>query len=190
MDTHPVRVVRENIMRQVVKGASPKFKFITRYKIQILSDFGGKIMPIFNTGEMFRSTGIIIVTTNSFLTSDEKLVMGRGAARQLKLKVPGIDRIFGKTIYETCGHLGRYGLIFNGKYGAAQVKCRFNEKACLELIKCSMTMLSVMAINNRTNIFNINYPGIGNGGLKEDHVKPILAILPDNVHVWKKKEVW
>ncbi len=31
MDTHPVRVVRGNIMHQVVKGASPMFKLpITR----------------------------------------------------------------------------------------------------------------------------------------------------------------
>jgi hypothetical protein len=49
-------------------------------------------MPTFKTGEMFRARGFIIVTTNSFLTSEVKLVMGRGAALQLRMKVPGIDR--------------------------------------------------------------------------------------------------
>ena len=37
-------------------------------------------MPTFKTGEMFRASGFIIVTTNSFLTSEVKVVMGRGAA--------------------------------------------------------------------------------------------------------------
>ena len=147
-------------------------------------------MPTFKTGEMFRAPGFIIVTTNSFLTSEEKLVMGRGAAWQLKLKVPGIDKIFGKIIHETCGHLGRYGLLFNGKYGAFQVKYRFNEKADLDLIKFSMVMLSLEAKKDREAIFNINFPGIGNGRLTEDEVKPVLRTLPGNVHVWKKKEVW
>ena len=147
-------------------------------------------MPIFKKGEMFRAPGFIIVTTNSFLTSEVKLVMGRGAAWQLKLKVPGIDKIFGKMIHETCGHLGRYGLLFNGKYGAFQVKYRFNEKADLDLIKFSMVMLSLEAKKDREAIFNINFPGIGNGRLTEDEVKPVLRTLPDNVHVWKKKEVW
>ncbi len=143
-------------------------------------------MPKFKTGDMFRAPGFIIVTTNSFLTTEMKLVMGRGAAWQLKVKVPGIDKIFGKMIHDTFGHLGRYGLIFHKRYGAAQVKYRFDEKAELELIKFSMTMLSVAATKDRKSIFNINFPGIGNGRLKKHEVESILEILPDNVHVWKK----
>ena len=146
-------------------------------------------MPKFKTGEMFRASGFTIVTTNSFLTSEMKLVMGRGAAWQLKVKVPGIDKIFGRMIYKTCGHLGRYGLIFHERYGAAQVKFRFDEKAQLELIEFSMTMLSVAATRDRKSIFNINFPGIGNGRLKKHDVKSILEMLPDNVHVWEKMVV-
>jgi hypothetical protein len=146
-------------------------------------------MPTFKIGEMFRATGFIIVTTNSFLTSEMKLVMGRGAALELKMRVPGIDLVFGKMIHESCGHLGRYGLIFHKRYGAAQVKCRFNERAKLELIRLSMRMLMVRASKNPTSIFNINFPGIGNGGLKRHQVASLLNILPDNVHVWEKEEV-
>lgn len=147
-------------------------------------------MPIFETGEMFGAPGFIIVTTNSFLTSEIKLVMGRGAAYDLKVIVPGIDLIFGKMINETCGHLGRYGLIFHEKYGAFQVKYRFNKRARLDLITYSVSRLSTVANRDRKSIFNVNYPGIGNGELKEHQVRPILEMLPDNVHVWKKKEVW
>ena len=181
------RAVRGNIMHQVVKGASPGFKFIKHFEVH---NTEVEIMPKFRTGEMFQSSGYIVVTTNSFLTTEGKLVMGRGAAWQLKQKVPGIDKIFGKLINENCGHLGCYGLIFFERYGAAQVKYRFDEKANLELITHSMTMLSIMAGNNNKGIYNINYPGIGNGGLKENEVRPIIEMLPDNVHVWKKKETW
>lgn len=147
-------------------------------------------MPIFETGGMFRAPGFIIVTTNSFLTSEIKLVMGRGAAYDLKVIVPGIDLIFGKMINETCGHLGRYGLVFHERYGAFQVKYRFNQKARLDLITYSISRLSTVANRDRKSIFNVNYPGIGNGELKEHQVRPILEMLPSNVHVWKKKEVW
>ena len=147
-------------------------------------------MPIFKQGEMFRASGFIIVTTNSFLTSEEKLVMGKGAAWQLKMKVPGIDRIFGKMINEKFSHLGCYGLIFHRRYGAFQVKYMFSEVARMELIRHNTTLLSQIAVKHHRSIFNINYPGIGNGRLKEDQVRPVIEKLPQNVHIWKKKEVW
>jgi len=142
-------------------------------------------MPIFKTGEMFNAPGLKIVTTNSFLTKDKRLVMGRGAAWALLTLVPDIDRIFGRMILDTCGHLGTYGLLMNGKYGAAQVKHHFRNKADLALIAFSMAFLADEAKTNRY-IYNINYPGIGNGGLDKDSVRPILDILPDNVYVWEK----
>ena len=143
-------------------------------------------MPKFKTGEMFNAPGFIIVTTNSFLTLEHKLVMDRGAAWQLKMKIPGIEKTFGKMILDTCGRLGRYGLMFHGKYGAAQVKYHFKARPDLDLIEFSMIKLSLEAKKDRKTIFNINYPGIGNGRLTESSVKPVLRMLPDNVHVWKK----
>jgi len=106
---------------------------------------------------MFKAPGFIIVTANSFLTSEMKLVMGRGAAWQLKLKVPGIDKAFGEMIHRQCGHLGLYGLIFHKRYGAAQVRYRFNDKPALGLISLSMTMLGNVATRFQKidTIFNI-----------------------------------
>ena len=146
-------------------------------------------MPIFKTGEMFHASGYLIVTTNSFLTSEVKLAMGRGAAWILKMKVPGIDRVFGKRISETCGHLGRYGLLFHHRYGALQVKYRFDQKARVDLIEFSLKKLAEIARKSPESKFNINYPGIGNGGLRKPEVSPLLYILPDNVFVWEKEEV-
>lgn len=143
-------------------------------------------MPVFKTGEMFRAPGYIIVTTNSFLTSEMKLVMGRGAAWRLKMKVPGIDRIFGNMVFALCGHLGRYGILFHKKYGALQVKYRFDEKARVDLIEFSLGKLAEIARKSPTLKFNLNYPGIGNGGLGKPDVRPLLRVLPDNVFVWEK----
>jgi hypothetical protein len=149
----------------------------------------GGYMPIFKKGEMFHASGYLIVTTNSFLTSEVKLVMGRGAAWILKMKVPGIDRVFGKMISETCGHLGRYGLLFHQRYGALQVKYRFDEKARVDLIEFSLEKLAEKADEFPKSRFNINYPGIGNGGLSKEEVGPLLNFLPDNVYVWEREEV-
>ena len=146
-------------------------------------------MPVFKEGDMLQAQGYIIVTTNSFLTSEKKLVMGAGVARDLKIKVPGIDLAFGELIHTFCKHLGRYGLIFYDRYGAFQVRYRFNDKARTDLIRFSAAALKTAAVNNPKELFNINYPGIGNGGLKEYEVRPILEVLPENVCVWKKREV-
>ena len=143
-------------------------------------------MP-FQKGQMLDAIGYVIVTTNSFLTSETKLVMGKGAAWELKMKVPGIDHEFGKMILEKCGHLGRYGLLLHGKYGALQVKYRFDEKANLELIKFSLGKLASLASKSKHDWFNVNFPGIGNGGLNKTDVLPLLDILPRNVYVWEKE---
>lgn len=145
-------------------------------------------MPLFKRGEMFHAPGYLIVTTNSFLTSDLRLVMGRGAAWVLKMKVPGIDRVFGRMISERCGHLGRYGLLFHHRYGALQVKYRFDERASVELIQFSLEKLAEKAEEFPKSKFNINYPGIENGGLTKQEVSPLLEALPDNVYVWEKEE--
>ena len=143
-------------------------------------------MPIFKTGNMFNAPGLKIVTTNSFITKKERLVMGRGAALELRQLVPDIDLIFGRMIQESCGHLGLYGLLMNGQYGAAQVKYNFGDKANISLIAFSMAFLADEAKTNHY-IYNLNYPGIGNGGLDKNIVRPILDILPDNVYVWEKQ---
>jgi hypothetical protein len=143
-------------------------------------------MPIFKTGQMLKAPGLKIVTTNSFIMR-QKLLMERGAALELRQMVPNIEFIFGKMIHESCGHLGLYGLLMNGKYGAAQIKYDFRDKADLDIIAFSMAFLADEAKTNRY-IYNINYPGIGHGGLSKEEVKPLLDNLPDNVYIWEREK--
>ena len=35
-------------------------------------------------------------------------------------------------------------------------------------------------------IIHVEYPGISNGELTKEEVRPILDALPDNVHVWER----
>ena len=146
-------------------------------------------MPTFKTGEMFRAHGLKIVTTHSFITNQKKLLMERGAALELRQMVPDIEFTFGKMIHETCGHLGVYGLLMNGKYGAAQIKYDFRDKAKPDLIVFSMAILAHEA-KSSSSIFNINFPGIGNGGLSKAEVKPLLETLPENVYIWERERTF
>jgi hypothetical protein len=142
-------------------------------------------MPIFKTGSLLTAPGIKIVTASSFLTSEGKLFMGRGLARDLKIKMPGIDQIFGSMVLENGGHAGRYGLLVYEKWGVFQVRYRFNERPDRELITFGMERLKEFA--QETNfIIHLEYPGIAQGELTKEEVGPSIETLPGNVYVWEK----
>ena len=142
-------------------------------------------MPIFKTGSLLSAPGIKIVTASSFLTSEGKLFMGRGLARDLKIKVPGIDKIFGSMILENGGHAGRYGFLNYERWGIFQVRYRFNDKADVELIAFGMERVKDFA--QETNfIIHLEYPGIAEGDFSKEEMGPIVATLPGNVYIWEK----
>ncbi len=142
-------------------------------------------MPTFKKGSLLTVPGIKIVTASSFLTSEKKLFMGKGLARDLRIKVPGIDKIFGGMILETCGHLGKYGLLVYERWGVFQVRHSFHEKADLELVTFGLKRVREFA-EETGYIISLEYPGLDGGELSENDVEPILDMLPNNVHVWKK----
>jgi hypothetical protein len=142
-------------------------------------------MPIFQKGSLLTAPGIKIVTASSFLTSEGKLFMGKGLARDLKIKVPGIDKIFGSMVLENGGHAGRYGFLNYERWGIFQVRYRFNDKADVELITFGMKRVKDFA--QETNfIIHLEYPGIGEGDLTKQEVGPLVDTLPGNVYIWEK----
>ena len=140
------------------------------------------------TGDMwsiFKTTDNFIVTTNSYIRTDGALVMGRGIAKQLRDRFPGID----KALAAGVKHLGYYGL--SAAVGpdfqtivALQVKYHFADKATLELITASTNTLNAWSRRFNDRRYDMNFPGIGYGGLAYDDVLPIVETLPNNVHVW------
>ena len=142
-------------------------------------------MPQFKTGSMLGAPGIKIVTASSFLTSEGKLFMGKGLARDLKIKVPGIDKIFGSMVLENGGHAGRYGFLNYERWGILQVRYRFNDKADLELIAFGIENVREFA-EDTGYIINLEYPDIQDEELTEEEIGPIVDTLPGNVYIWEK----
>ncbi len=143
-------------------------------------------MPIFKTGSLLSAPGIKIVTASSFLTSERNLYMGKGLGRDLRIKVPGIEQIFGRMILDNCGHLGTYGLLVYERWGILQVRCSFNEKTAPDLIALGIKKLKEFS-EETGYIINLEYPGIQEGELSKKEVKPLLRDLPNNIYIWGKE---
>ncbi len=150
-------------------------------------------------GNMFgHPASLILVTTNSYVRSNGTLVMGRGAAAELRRHYPPAEGVFGYSVreYPGAGHFKRYGVILcphigdllpgfpQTQYGIFQVKYHWGKPAIPELIEYSVQSLIDIAHQYPT-IF-LNFPGIGNGGLPRETVLPLIQSLPNNVTVWEK----
>ena len=149
-------------------------------------------MTIYKQGDMWsveQEVDHFIITTNSFIKRNGALVMGAGIAKQLRNKHPGIDIEIGYTITSLTRPFDTqirtyYGLILGTYYGMFQVKYHFKDPASLDLIKRSTKELQVHAETNPTKKYALNFPGVGNGKLAYELVKPVMDTLPDNVQVW------
>lgn len=141
------------------------------------------------TGNMFsHPADLILVTTNSYVRTDGGLVMGRGAAAQLKIIYPRIEYVLGEQLLHRSRYTPRYGLLFapllnNIRYGAFQVKYHWGKPAVPDLISYSVSKL--IEIAPQYHSISLNYPGIGNGGLSKEAVRPLIEPLPNNVTVWE-----
>ena len=144
-------------------------------------------MAQFKVGNMLDAPGIKIVTACSYLTVEHTLFMGKRLARELKVKIPGIDGIFGRMVIDNGGHLGRYGLMIYERWGVLQVRRHYDERADLALITFGLERLKSFA-EETGYIFNVEYPGIGEGELIKEEIGPILKGLPDNVYIWEGME--
>lgn len=147
------------------------------------------IERIGNMWDVFEEADLWLFTGNSYITRDGRLVMGKGIAKQVLDKFPGVDGYFGGII----PHLGKYGVercmipnVYPYQLGVFQVKTNFKYAATPDLIRLSCQVLVGAHIRHHPNmVVHMNYPGIGNGRLSIETVRPIISILPDNVHVWR-----
>jgi hypothetical protein len=152
-------------------------------------------MAQFEFGNMwnsFHETDAFCITTNSYIRKDGEVVMGRGIAKQTKNLFEDLPLALGNKIKNRCGHLGTYGVLptnrnENDKFVAFQVKTHFKNDATVSLIENSAKILGRMAFKYQDKRFDLNFPGIGNGGLNQSEVKPVVEDLPQNVHVWRFK---
>jgi hypothetical protein len=143
----------------------------------------------------YQDSDLFLVTTNSFVRNDGSLVVGAGAAKQARQEITDdggyqfLAQGLGGRVKRTCGHLGTYGLLLSEGYpsirvGIFQVKRHWKTDAKLELIGASAMQLLKWTCKRPDARVDLNYPGIGNGGLDKDRVTPIVQELPDTVRVW------
>ncbi len=129
---------------------------------------------------------LFAVTTNSTITKDGRLVMGRGIAQQARDRFPGID----KTLASQFTSGSRYGLLVSSdwpeqKLAAFQVKIHWRSKADVSLIEYSTACLLAWCQAHPQAQVHLNFPGIGNGRLGYEQVLPLLQALPDTVTLWQ-----
>lgn len=141
----------------------------------------------------------LVITTNSVTNDRGFLVAGKGLAGEATKRWPAFRMEAAAAIkrHERNGMYGvvkladRQGLIISSwAIGWAgvwlfQVKFHWREPAHEMLILNSVAGLTGVALQYPTTRFNLNFPGIGCGGLERDAVLPILKALPDNVNIWE-----
>jgi len=147
-------------------------------------------------GELWSELGksdLILVTANGVVDDDGNLVMGKGAAREARIKFPGIEKWAGKGIKQLRGfNKVIYGTMlspFNRKgtqIGMFQVKYHWKQPASLGLMRTSA--VSLRRYSPRYKRISMNMPGIGAGSLELRRVLPILILFPNNVHLYLKPE--
>lgn len=124
-----------------------------------------------------------VITTNSYIRGDGRLVMGRGVALQaankfrkedLELRLGNLIKREGNNVY----------CLLDLKLITFPVKHYWWNDADFDLIKKSALQLKRKAeIDYPNSIFVMPRAGCGNGRLSWNDVKPFLEILPDNVKV-------
>ena len=125
-----------------------------------------------------------LFTGNNYIRKDGALVMGRGAALEVKnahpqiayelgKKISGLDKIYGLALSDTL------------PIGVFQVKTNFRFNAHVDIIKHSVEKLKeYLSTQSPLKLVHMNYPGIGYGGLPKMIVEPLLANLPENVVIF------
>ncbi len=138
---------------------------------------------------VYGKTGLFMITTNPIITKEGKLVMGRGIAKQMRDNFPGSDKEFAKMVrgfpHRYTGEIYYEPVFGKQAVGYFMVKHHWRDKASIPVIMRSVAELIERAEN--CSRIDLNFPGVGNGRLDKELVKPLLEYLPDNVNVWQFK---
>lgn len=132
--------------------------------------------------------GIFMITTNPIRRKDGAVVMGRGIALEAKTRFPQLPYDFGASLkaFPHLTNVGCIGCYDNVPIYYFMVKDHWRDKASLRIISDSVWAINYwFGISDTHDRVDLNFPGIGNGGLNREDVLPIIQDLPDNFHVWE-----
>lgn len=120
-----------------------------------------------------------IITVNGTVKRNGEAVMGRGCARQASLRYPELTWELGQMLKSKPSAVFVFA---HHKLITFPVKYEWYQKADLQLIKRSVSEL--LEIIETQYVYAMTRPGCNNGKLDWHDVKPLVEILPNNVHVW------
>jgi len=148
------------------------------------------IQGLLNYSEPWTTPDMYLFTGNSTIKKNGAVVMGRGAAKQVRDTYLDIDKVFGNEIRKNpAAHLIFIAQMYEGEpvqfLGWFKVKHHWGADADLDLIKESTAELKELAERKPHLLFHMNYPGVGNGRLNIHQVQPVLETLPDNVLIYR-----
>jgi len=124
---------------------------------------------------------VFLFTGNPIRNSRGEVVMGRGAAKQVRDCYPTVAKQITTDQPVTLLRIDDNRLQYIGWF---QVKHHWREPADRALIKASAECLAEIAKTHPETRFHLNAPGVGNGRLKWADVEPLLRCLPDNVMIY------
>lgn len=123
-----------------------------------------------------------VVTTNSQIKQNGRLVMGKGIALQARERYPGLDHALGKLV-AACGNhtivLHDEGLV------SFPTKHDWRNRSDIELIRRSALELSHLlhCVLRKEDTVLLPPPGCGNGGLAWEDVRRVIAPLLDDHYI-------
>jgi len=121
------------------------------------------------------------ITTNGSVRSDVTCPMGRGVARQARLRYPGVDAYLGLLIKDhgNVPHILLQHIKEGGFLVSFPVKHAWYEAADPILIEQSATLLMEMIEAEGWKRVLLPRPGCGNGRLTWDEVRPVIRPILD-----------
>lgn len=155
-----------------------------------------------NIVDLWKQGNIVCVTTNGFVKKNGEAVMGRGNAFDMAQTIPELPTLLGNFIKK---YTNRVGFIFDrtiinfpvkpatGKYDdlLSHLKRRFKPtdtnipgfwcKASPEIIETSIDQLNKLIIKFNLEKVYLPIPGVNNGQLKLEDIRPILEKASDKV---------
>lgn len=127
---------------------------------------------------------VYLFTGNPVRKNNGAIVMGAGAAKEVRDNYPGIDKQFGAVV-DSADRLKFVVIGENQELGWFCVKEHWAYNANLEIIAESVEALDIVARRFPQITFHMNYPGIGNGKISIIHVAPLVQRLPNNVILYR-----
>jgi len=119
--------------------------------------------------DFWRADNMIGITTNGFVKSNGRAVMGAGIAKTIRNEIPNFDLDFGNRLTAR----GNVPFIFREWHlFTFPVKHNWYEKADLDLIEQSSNFIAEKFDEGRP--IHLPRPGCGNGKLNWTDVRPVL----------------